>query len=158
MLKLNETSEQSILNMLVEHKSITSQQLQQIETLSREGGKSKLETSFELNITDTSKILNILSEAYSLPKVELKSIVITDKIKQLAGLRYLRENIIVPFEFTSEIVKVAIPDSSKLSLIKNIKNITQLEPELYASSLTEIDNFYKRLENRKNSEELKKKN
>ena len=157
MLKLNETSEQSILNMLIEHKSITSQQLQQIETLSREGGKSKLETSFELNITDPSKILNILSEAYSLPKVELKKIVITDKIKQLAGLRYLRENIIVPFEFTSEIVKVAIPDSSKLSLIKNIKNITQLEPELYASSLTEIDNFYKRLENRKNSEELKSK-
>ena len=157
MLKLNETSEQSILNMLVEHKSITSQQLQQIETLSREGGKSKLETSFELNITDTSKILDILSEAYSLPKVELKKIVITDKIKQLAALRYLRENIIVPFEFTSEIVKVAIPDSSKLSLIKNIKNITQLEPELYASSLTEIDNFYKRLENRKNSEELKSK-
>ena len=157
MLKLNESSEQSILNMLVEHKSITSQQLQQIETLSREGGKSKLETSFELNITDTSKILNILSEAYSLPKVELKKIVITDKIKQLAALRYLRENIIVPFEFTSEIVKVAIPDSSKLSLIKNIKNITQLEPELYASSLTEIDNFYKRLDNRKNSEELKSK-
>ena len=157
MLKLNETSEQSILNMLVEHKSITSQQLQQIETLSREGGKSKLETSFELNITDPSKILNILSDAYSLPKVELKKIVITDKIKQLAGLRYLRENIIVPFEFTSEIVKVAIPDSSKLSLIKNIKNITQLEPELYASSLTEIDNFYKRLDNRKNSEELKSK-
>ena len=157
MLKLNETSEQSILNMLVEHKSITSQQLQQIETLSREGGKSKLETSFELNITDPNKILNILSEAYSLPKVELKKIVITDKIKQLAGLRYLRENIIVPFEFTSEIVKVAISDSSKLSLIKNIKNITQLEPELYASSLTEIDNFYKRLDNRKNSEELKSK-
>ena len=157
MLKLNETSEQSILNMLIEHKSITSQQLQQIETLSREGGKSKLETSFELNITDPNKILNILSEAYSLPKVELKKIVITDKIKQLAGLRYLRENIIVPFEFTSEIVKVAISDSSKLSLIKNIKNITQLEPELYASSLTEIDNFYKRLDNRKNSEELKSK-
>ena len=157
MLKLNDNSEQSILNMLVEHKSITTQQLKQIETLSREGGKSKLETSFELNITDTSKIVNVLSEAYSLPKVELKKIVITDKIKQLAALRYLRENIIVPFEFTSEIIKVAIPDSSKLGLIKNIKNITQLEPELYASSLTEIDNFYKRLENRKNSEELKSK-
>ena len=40
----------------------------------------------------------------------------------------LRENIIVPFEFTSEIIKVAIPDSSKLGLIKNIKNITILKP------------------------------
>ena len=157
MLKLNDTSEQSILNMLVEHKSITSQQLKQIETLSNEGGKTKLETSFELNITDPDKILTVLADSYSLPKVELKKIVITDKIKQLAALRYLRENIIVPFEFTSEIIKVAIPDSSKLGLIKNIKNITQLEPELYASSLTEIDNFYKRLENRKNSEELRSK-
>ena len=157
MLKLNDTSEQSILNMLVEHKSITSQQLKQIETLSNEGGKTKLETSFELNITNPDKILTVLADSYSLPKVELKKIVITDKIKQLAALRYLRENIIVPFEFTSEIIKVAIPDSSKLGLIKNIKNITQLEPELYASSLTEIDNFYKRLENRKNSEELKSK-
>ena len=157
MLKLNDTSEQSILNMLVEHKSITSQQLKQIETLSSEGGKTKLETSFDLNITNPDKILTVLADSYSLPKVELKKIVITDKIKQLAALRYLRENIIVPFEFTSEIIKVAIPDSSKLGLIKNIKNITQLEPELYASSLTEIDNFYKRLENRKNSEELKSK-
>ena len=157
MLKLNDTSEQSILNMLVEQKSITSQQLKQIETLSNEGGKTKLETSFELNITSPDKILSVLADSYSLPKVELKKIVITDKIKQLAALRYLRENIIVPFEFTSEIIKVAIPDSSKLGLIKNIKNITQLEPELYASSLTEIDNFYKRLENRKNSEELKSK-
>jgi len=157
MLKLNDTSEQSIFNMLVEHKSITSQQLKQIETLSNEGGKTKLETSFELNITSPDKILTVLADSYSLPKVELKKIVITDKIKQLAALRYLRENIIVPFEFTSEIIKVAIPDSSKLGLIKNIKNITQLEPELYASSLTEIDNFYKRLENRKNSEELKSK-
>ncbi|MDA9624963.1 GspE/PulE family protein [Candidatus Pelagibacter bacterium] len=155
MLKLNDTSEQSILNMLVEHKSISSQQLKQIETLSNEGGKTKLETSFELNITNPDKILTVLADSYSLPKVELKKIVITDKIKQLAALRYLRENIIVPFEFTSEIIKVAIPDSSKLGLIKNIKNITQLEPELYASSLTEIDNFYKRLENRKNSEELR---
>ena len=157
MLKLNDTSEQSILNMLVEHKSISSQQLKQIETLSNEGGKTKLETSFELNITSPDKILSVLADSYSLPKVELKKIVITDKIKQLAALRYLRENIIVPFEFTSEVIKVAIPDSSKLGLIKNIKNITQLEPELYASSLTEIDNFYKRLENRKNSEELKNK-
>jgi len=157
MLKLNDTSEQSILNMLVEHKSITSQQLKQIETLSNEGGKTKLETSFDLNITSPDKILTVLADSYSLPKVELKKIVITDKIKQLAALRYLRENIIVPFEFTSEVIKVAIPDSSKLGLIKNIKNITQLEPELYASSLTEIDNFYKRLENRKNSEELKSK-
>ena len=157
MLKLNDTSEQSILNMLVEHKSISSQQLKQIETLSNEGGKTKLETSFELNITSPDKILSVLADSYSLPKVELKKIVITDKIKQLAALRYLRENIIVPFEFTSEVIKVAIPDSSKLGLIKNIKNITQLEPELYASSLTEIDNFYKRLENRLNSEELKSK-
>ena len=56
MLKLNDTSEQSILNMLVEHKSISSQQLKQIETLSNEGGKTKLETAIELNFATLSLI------------------------------------------------------------------------------------------------------
>ena len=157
MIRLDKSSEKNILNMLVDNKAITAQQLHQIETLSNEGGKTKIETAFELNITDPKKILTVLSESYSLPIIELKNIVITDRIRQLVALRYLRDNTIVPFETTSKVIKVAIPDSSKLGLIKNIKNLTQLEPELYASSLVEIDNFYKKIDSRKTNEGTKAK-
>ena len=150
-------SELNILNMLVDCKALTSQQFKQIETLSAEGGKSKLSTAFELNLTSDEKILKVLSESYSLPTVELKKVVITDQIRKTAALRYLKENTIVPFEITGDIVKLAITDASKLGLIKNIKNLTQLNPELYAASLNDIDNFNQRLENKKSNENLKNK-
>ena len=157
MIKLDDSSELNILNMLVDHKILTSQQFKQIETLSEEGGKSKLITAFELNLTNSATIQKVLSESYSLPSIELKKIVITDQIRKVASLRYLKENIIIPFEITGEVVKLAITDASKLGLIKNIKNLTQLNPELYAASLDEIENFRQRLENKKSVENLKNK-
>ena len=83
--------------------------------------------------------------------------VITDQIRKVASLRYLKENILVPFEITGEVVKLAITDASKLGLIKNIKNLTQLNPELYAASLETIEHFNQRLENKKSSVDLKNK-
>ncbi len=157
MIKLDESSEQNILNMLVDHKALTSQQLKQIQTLSEEGGKSKLTTAFELNLTNSATILKVLSESYSLPSIELKKIVITDQIRKIASLRYLKENTIVPFEITGEIVKLAITDASKLGLIKNIKNLIQLNPELYAASLDDIESFNQRLENKRTNESFKNK-
>ena len=121
MIKLDESSELNILNMLVDHKALSPQQFKQIQTLSDEGGKSKLTTAFELNLVDNENILRVLSESYSLPRVDLKRIVITDQIRKLASLRYLKDNIIIPFEVTGDVIKLAITDASKLGLIKNIK-------------------------------------
>ena len=58
MLRLDSTSEQNILNMLMDQSVITSEQMQQITTMSKEVGKSKLETAFELNLATEKKYLN----------------------------------------------------------------------------------------------------
>ena len=42
-------------------------------------------------------------------------------------------------------LKIAIPDASKLSLMKNIKTITQMDPELYAATISDINNFINRI-------------
>jgi len=47
--KLDSTSEQNILNMLMESSTISSDQMSKINSTSAEIGKSKLETAFELN-------------------------------------------------------------------------------------------------------------
>ena len=104
MIKLDESSELNILNMLVDHKALSPQQFKQIQTLSGESGKSQLSTAFELNLTSSEKILKILSESYSLPTIDLKKMVITDQIRKVASLRYLKENILLPFEITCEVV------------------------------------------------------
>ena len=144
-MHLDASSEQNILNMLMDQSAISTDQMNKIKSMSKEVGKSKLETAFELNLTNENKILSLLSKAYSLDVVDLKKHVITDKLKKIVPIDYIRNNTLVPFEIHGEILKIAIPDGSKLSLMKNLKTMTKMEPELYAASITDISDFIDRM-------------
>ena len=144
-IKLDITSEQNILNMLLDHSVLNDSQISKINSTSNEVGKTKLETAMELNLTNEEKIVNILASSYSLEIVDLNEKKIDQKIKQILDLRFIEENFIVPFEISGQTLKIAIPDASKLSLMKNLKTMTQMEPELYAASISNIKKFVDRL-------------
>ena len=146
MIRLDTTSEQSILNMLREHNALNGQQIKQIESLSKESGKSQIETAFELNITNDTKVAELLSESFSIPLIKLDDVKVDNNLKKFTEIRFLKENLIIPFAVESKIIKVAIADASKFGLIKNIESLTKLEPELYAASIKQISDFIARLE------------
>ena len=143
-IKLDDTSEQNILNMLMESSIISNEQMTKINSTSTEIGKRKLETAFELNFADEDKVLKVLSANYSLPVVDLRKTVIDPKIKKIIDIRYIKDNSLVPFEMGNGILKIAIADASKLSLMKNLKTMTQMEPELYAASISNVNSFIER--------------
>ena len=103
----------------MESSSISNEQMTKINNTSVEIGKTKLETAFELNFTDEDKILQVLSANYSLPIIDLKKTVIDPKIKKIIDIRYIEDNSLVPFEMGNGVLKIAIADASKLSLMKN---------------------------------------
>jgi type IV pilus assembly protein PilB len=144
-IQLDTTSEQNILNMLMDQSVINADQMTKIKAMSKEIGKSKLETAFELNLTDEKKIITILSKVYSLDTVDLKKYKINDKLKKVVPLDYIRSNTLVPFEIANGILKIAIPDASKLSLMKNLKTMTKMDPELYAATISDIGGFITRM-------------
>ena len=144
-IQLDTTSEQNILNMLMDQAVINADQMTKIKAMSKEIGKSKLETAFELNLTDEKKIITILSKVYSLDTVDLKKYKINDKLKKIVPLDYIRNNTLVPFEMANGILKIAIPDASKLSLMKNLKTMTKMDPELYAATISDIGDFITRM-------------
>ena len=144
-IQLDATSEQNILNMLMDQSVISVDQMTKIKSMSKEIGKSKLETAFELNLTDEKKIIEILSKSYSLDTVDLKKYKINDKLKKIVPLDYIRSNTLVPFEIANGILKIAIPDASKLSLMKNLKTMTKMDPELYAATISDIGDFIIRM-------------
>jgi len=163
-IHLDTTSEQNILNMLMDQSVISIDQMTKIKAMSKEIGKSRLETAFELNLTDEKKIIEILSKSYSLDTVDLKKYKINDKLKKIVPLDYIRSNTLVPFEIANGILKIAIPDASKLSLMKNLKTMTKMDPELYAATISDIGDFITRMsggEDKKSSgqkiEQIKKK-
>ena len=143
--RLDNTSEQNILNMLMESSGISTDQMSKINTTSSEIGKTKLETALELNFTDEEKILKTLSSSYSLPSIDLSKKVIDPKIKKIIDIRYIQDNLLVPFEMSGGVLKIAIADASKLGLMKNLKTMTKMEPELFAASISDINEFISRL-------------
>jgi len=144
-IKLDLNSEQNILNMLMESSSISEDQMSKINANSKEIGKTKLETAIELNFTDEEKIQKTLSSNYSLELISLGKKVIDPKIKKIIDLRYIQDNLLVPFEMTEGVLKIAIADASKLGLMKNLKTMTKMEPELYAATITDINEFIDRM-------------
>ena len=149
-LKLDSNSEQNILNMLMDSSSLSTDQISKINATSPEIGKSKLETAIELNFTDESKIQKVLSTNYSLELISLEKKVIDPKIKKIIDLRYLQDNLLVPFEMSGGVLKIAIADASKLGLMKNLKTITKMEPELYAATISDINDFIDRMSRQDN--------
>ena len=127
-IRLEYASEQNILNMLMDNSNISADQMSKSNSTSLEIGKSKLETVFELNLSNEDEILKILSTSYSLPIVNLENYTIDEKIKKIIDLRYLENNDVVPFEIKEGVLKIAIADASKFGLMKNLKTMTNLEP------------------------------
>ena len=144
-IKLDSNSEQNILNMLLEGSSLSSDQMSKINATSPEIGKSKLETAIELNFTDEKKIQKVLSSSYSLDLISLDKKVIDPKIKKIIDIRYIQDNFLVPFEMSGGVLKIAIADASKLGLMKNLKTMTKMEPELYAATLSDVNDFIDRM-------------
>ncbi len=149
-INLDPQSEQSILNMLLDHSVLNDSSVSKIVNTSQEIGKTKIETAIELKLTDEQKILKLLSSSYSLDIVDLNEKKIDEKIKKILDLRFVEDNQVVPFEISGSTLKIAIPDGSKLSLMKNLKTMTQMEPELYAASISNINDFIERLKKLEN--------
>ena len=144
--QLDRTSEQNIINMLSDHGQITNDQLTKIKKGSPEIGKTELETAFEFKFTDEDKILNTLASTYSLEIINLKEKKIDEENLEILSLRFLQANQIAPFEVTDTLLKVSIPDGSKLSLIRSIENMSGKKVEIFASSLSDISNFIKSIQ------------
>ena len=81
-INLDAKSEQSILNMLLDHSALNDTSISKIISTSNEIGKTKIETAIELKLTDEQKILKLLSSSYSLDIVDLNEKKIDEKIKK----------------------------------------------------------------------------
>ena len=145
--KVDSASEQNILNMLMENSIIQTKDVTNINKTSTEIGKSRLETLYELNLSNEEQILKIFSHVYSLPVVDLEDYKIDESIKNIVDLRYIEDNAIVPFQVDKDkgVLKIAIADASKFGLMKNIKTMTNLEPEVFATSISNINLYINRL-------------
>ena len=138
MIDISRESEINLINILIDQDIISGKDLIDIKKASVEGEKSQLDAVFELKITDEDKILDLLVKEQSLQVVSLKDLAIAPEIRSMLPSNYIRMNFIAPFKMEGSTLHIAISDSSKLSLMRNLKTITKKNIELHACKLTEI--------------------
>ena len=145
MLKISRESEINIINMLIDQDIISGKDLPSIKRVSTEGNKSQIDAVFELKLTNEDKILNVLVKEQNLEIVDLSKIPIADDIKSVLPSNYININFVAPFKVENKTLHIAIPDSSKLSLMRNLKTITKKNIELHAATVSQISEFIEKL-------------
>ena len=146
MLKISRESEINLINMLIDNDIISGKDLINIKKISTEGNKSQIDAVFELKLTDEDKILDVLVKEQSLEIVDLAKIQISDEIKSVLPSSYINVNFVAPFKVDGKTLHIAISDSSKLGLMRNLKAITKKNIELHAAKVSQISEFIEKLQ------------
>ena len=145
MLKISRESEINIINMLIDQDIISGKDLPNIKKISKEGNKSQIDAVFELKLASEDRILEVLVKEQNLETVDLSQIPIGDNIKSVLPTNYINMNFVAPFKVEGKTLHIAIPDSSKLSLMRNLKTITKKNIELHAAKVSQISDFIEKL-------------
>ena len=145
MINISRESEINLINILIDQDIISGKDLANIKKVSTEGKKSQLDAVFELQLTDEDKILDLLVTEQSLATIDLTNIEITEEIKSVLPSNYINMNFIAPFKVDGKTLHIAISDSSKLSLMRNLRTITKKEIELHAAKVSQISDFIEKL-------------
>ena len=141
MMNISREAEVNLINILIDQDVISGKDLINIKKISTDENKTQLEAVFQLELTDEDKILDLLVKEQSLEVIDLSTINISDELKTILPSNYINMNFIAPFKIDGEILHIAIPDSSKLSLMRNLKTITKKEIELHAAKISQISSF-----------------
>ena len=145
MLKISRESEINIINMLIDQDIISGKDLPNIKKISKEGNKSQIDAVFELKLASEDRILEVLVKEQNLETVDLSQISIGDNVKSVLPTNYINMNFVAPFKVEGKTLHIAIPDSSKLSLMRNLKTITKKNIELHAAKVSQISDFIEKL-------------
>tara|TARA_Y200000002_G_scaffold90309_1_gene72668 strand:- start:6293 stop:8044 length:1752 start_codon:yes stop_codon:yes gene_type:complete len=145
MLKISRESEINLINVLIDNDIISGKDLINIKKVSTEGNKSQIDAVFELKLTDEEKILDVLVKEQSLEVVDLSKIQISDEVKSVLPSNYINVNFVAPFKVEGKTLHIAISDSSKLGLMRNLKAITKKNIELHAAKVSQISQFIEKL-------------
>ena len=145
MLKISRESEINLINVLIDNDIISGKDLPNIKKVSTEKNKSQIDAVFELKLCDEKKILDVLVKEQSLDTIDLTKVEITDEIKSVLPSNYININFVAPFKVEGKSLHIAISDSSKLGLMRNLKAITKKEIELHAATVSQISEFIQKL-------------
>ena len=145
MLNINRDSEINLINLMIDHDLISVKDLLAIRKISNKATKPQIECVFELNPNSENSVVDILVKEQDLEIIDLSTIQASSELKNLIPQEFIDKNFIVPFKVDKENLHIAISDSSKLNLIKQLTTISKKNIELHAAKVSQISFLFDQL-------------
>ena len=140
MLKISESAAMNIVTMLLSHKKITEKQMDQIKTLSKEGGQGMIEVLLDKQLVTETDIANIIAKSYDLPRIKITQNNIDKKAAKILSKNFIISNQVLPFGIKNGNIQIAIADPTRLSISSEIRTITDKNIDIFVTKLSELNN------------------
>ncbi len=150
-------AEIQLANFLVSYGLLTTKQLQECESASREGGKGLLENILGFGFTNEDLILEAITTAYDLDSVDLSdSDLVSISATSILPLKFIQSNRIVPIRISNNSIDVAIAEPLALNSLTSVKLISKKEVKAFVAPITKLSNFINSINNIKVSDKKNK--
>ncbi len=125
--------------MLIRRGIISLPELKQLEDLSAETGESIKDILFRDNRLDEGQLVDILSEQYNVPKIELSELDIDPEVVTILSSQIVNRYKVVPISRIGNTLTVAMTDPSNMNAQDDIKFLTDYNVEVVVASASDID-------------------
>ncbi|MGI6395042.1 MAG: type IV-A pilus assembly ATPase PilB [bacterium] len=128
-----------LTGMLVKKGIISLPELRSLEELSLESGQSIKEILFRENRLSESMLVDVLSEQYNVPKIDLGELEIQQEVIDLLNPQIVSRYNVVPISRIGNVLTVAMADPSNMNAQDDIKFLTDYNVEVVVASASDIE-------------------
>ncbi|MBR4532018.1 type IV-A pilus assembly ATPase PilB [bacterium] len=125
--------------MLIKRGIISLPELKSLEELSIESGESIKDILFKENKLNENQLVDILSEQYNVPKIDLSELEIQPEVIALLNEQIVTRYNVIPISRIGNTLTVAMADPSNMNAQDDIKFLTDYNVEVVIASATDIE-------------------
>ena len=139
MICLSEDVSEKIVSLLLLKKELTVEQLELVRASAEEQQCCLVQVLIENRHLTEDRLANELADLYGLKRITLqKAGDVEDKAYSMLSEDFIAENHVVPFSVNKNTIKVAISDPSALSVMGNVKVLSNRRVETFVITFKEI--------------------
>ena len=139
MIYLSEDVTAKISSFLLEKESLTLGQLDQARASASEQQSCLIQVLIDNKHISQEELADEVAKLYGLKRVTLfKASDVEDKAYSILSEDFIAENHVIPFSLTKDTIKVAISDPAALSLMGNVKVLSNRQVETFVVTFKEV--------------------
>jgi type IV pilus assembly protein PilB len=125
--------------MLIKRGIISLPELRSLEEMSTESGQSIKDLLFRDNRLNESQLVDILSEQYNVPRIDLSELEIQQEVLDLLNPQIVSRYNVIPISRIGNTLTVAMADPSNMNAQDDIKFLTDYNVEVVVAASSDIE-------------------